>query len=316
MEEKVFIPTRAHIELTSKCNFKCKICNHSLYDYGEDISPHVISIIKKEVLPHLSQVELQGTGESLLSPFFYDVFLEAKKNKDLNILLITNGSLITKELAKEFVSSNMQLTLSLDGHNGEIFRYNRPVGDFNKIISNVLTIKEERSGGQNEHFSLCVNMVLTQYNYKYLKEMVLFVKGLGVDYLFVSEIRKCSISDKDWERLRLDNMLNRESLNNTLSECSKLASDIGLGFNFNPYKEDKKIKKKLCLSPWKHLFISAKGEVSFCCELNRYFGNLNFMSLGDILNSKEVNDFRNNMLMSDYDAKCRGCCLPWGITYE
>ena len=67
-------PERLHLELTSRCNYKCITCKHGYVNYGEDLDDNILEIILNELMPHLKELELQGTGESLLSSRFMKVF--------------------------------------------------------------------------------------------------------------------------------------------------------------------------------------------------------------------------------------------------
>lgn len=316
MNKQMPLPVRAHVELTNRCNFKCAICSHGYSDYGQDMDDEVYMRFVKEILPNLNEIEMQGTGEALLSSHFWEVFHAVDALEKCHINLITNGSIMNKEIAKKFVNANMQLTFSLDGASEYEFAKNRPVGQFDKIIDHIKLVSEARREAHNENFVLCVNMVLTRRNYKTLEGMAELSMDLGIDYLLISEVRKCNIPDSVWSSIRLDNYCEREKVLKLVENCRIETKRKNIGFSFNPYLEDKTIKKSLCMSPWKHIFIDSKGDVSVCCELNQVFGSLKNMSIKDIWNSQDLNDFRNDMIIGNYNGRCEECCLPWGITSE
>ena len=140
MNTRINYPTRVHVELTSKCNFKCYTCKHGYVNYGTDISDKVVDVILNELLPNLQEIELQGTGESLLFPKFVNFFSKLSNNSMLKKTLITNASLLTDEIIDLFVNNKMDLIISLDGTSPDIFSLNRPKGDFNKIIENLSSL--------------------------------------------------------------------------------------------------------------------------------------------------------------------------------
>lgn len=313
--ENNLYPERLHVELTSRCNFKCVTCRHGFESYGEDLSDDVCDALISHIIPNLKEIELQGTGESLLYENFQKIFYAAKEN-NCRLVLITNASLLNRELIQAFVESNMQLVISLDGAKESTFKQHRPIGNFDRIISNLKMIKECRSSGQNDSFSLLVNTVVTKLNYFELNEMIDLASQCSIDFVFASEVRECMPDKKTWEKLRLDNCDNRDELMKFIFSTKQYAKQKGIGFFFNPNKINMARKKNICISPWKHLYLYANGDLSVCCELNTKFGNINTSTFKDIWNSEKLNDFRNNMLMREYDHHCLSCCLPWGIMNE
>lgn len=313
--KSISYPERLHVELTSRCNFKCRTCRHGYENYGEDLDEDVCEILVNDIIPNLKEIELQGTGESLLSHNFYKIF-NAAKASHCKLILITNASLLNDSLIRDMVSSNMQLVISLDGADGKTFEKHRPIGNFKTILNNLYQLKKYRDEASNSDFSLVINMVVTKINYMTVNSMIDLASDLGVDYLFASEVREC-MPDKDtWNLFRLDNIDTRYEIENIMEECKSYAESKGIGFNFNPYLENRKQKKRLCISPWKHMYLYSNGDLSVCCELNTEFGNIKRLSFGEVWNGQKLNDFRNDMLMNEYDNHCLNCCLPWGLTNE
>lgn len=316
MKESIEYPKRLHIELTSRCNFKCLTCKHGYVDYGEDLNDKVLDNIIEELLPNISEIEMQGTGESLLSKNFIKLFNAVSKYNNIKMILITNASLLNEELIKKIVNSNFNLIISLDGSNELSFSSNRPFVDYNKIISNLKKIAGEKKKINNSNFLFTINMVATKINYKCIKDLVTLSKDLNIDFLHISEVRECMPNKDQWNKFRIDNISNRSEIENYITECRKYAKELGVGFLFNPYQKQNMIRKKICISPWRHVFIASNGNISCCCEQNKIFGNLNEESFFQIWNGDKFNAFRNNMILMEYDEICRNCCLPWGITYE
>lgn len=306
--------TRAQIELSSKCNFRCITCRHGYFDYGENMTDFVCDILRTNILPGLKVLELQGTGESLLSSQS-ETMIKIAAEYGTEVTLITNGSLLDERMITELVKAEAQLVVSLDGSNSEIFSLHRPVGNFGRIIDGITTLREIRMRNKPNKFSLVVNMVLTQLNYEDLPSMIDLLSNLGVDFLFVSEVRECMPDKGVWERLNLQSVSHSMEFKNMIHRCEEFSKQRGIGFAFNPNIKPDGIKKRLCEAPWKHIFVSANGDVSICCELSVAFGNLNDRGLDEILNCNELTHFRNEMLAGNYDIHCQNCCLPWGLPY-
>jgi MoaA/NifB/PqqE/SkfB family radical SAM enzyme len=267
-----------------------------------------------EILPTLKTLELQGTGESLLNPKLSQVINEAVAH-GCETTLITNGSLLSEPLIKTIINAGTQLVISLDGANAETYSLHRPIGSFDQVINNMSKISELRHNYHGHKFSLVVNMVLTQLNYDNIPQMISLLSKVGVDHLFVSEVRECMPDKRTWNKINLLSESTSVEFIDMFKQCAALAKKNNIGFSFNLNKKTNGIKKRICEAPWRHIFVSANGDVSICCELSRPFGNLNRQSLFEIISCEELNEFRNNMLIGNYDEHCLSCCLPWGLPY-
>jgi MoaA/NifB/PqqE/SkfB family radical SAM enzyme len=86
--------TFAQIEPTTRCNFTCGFCAGRAMaqrDLEWDVFARFL-----EAHPALRHVELQGEGEPLLHPRFFDM-VEACRARGIRVSLITNGSLLSPE---------------------------------------------------------------------------------------------------------------------------------------------------------------------------------------------------------------------------
>ena len=305
---------RAQIEVSSKCNYKCVTCRHGYYEYGQNLPPKICNILIQDILPSLNVLELQGTGESLLNGMTSQLIKAAGDNTE--ITLITNGSLLTDEIMNILVSERAQVVISLDGSNEEIYELHRPVGSFSKVIRNVQRLNEIRRGVHDCGCSIVVNMVLTRLNIMDIKNMIELVSSLGLDFLFVSEVRRCMPDSKVWDNLNLLSESSTQDFKSMIRDCEDFASKKGIGFRFNPNLKPAGIKKKVCPAAWEHIFVSSNGDVSICCELPKFFGNLNVQNISEILSCRKLKEFQYDMLNGCYDQHCLNCCLPWGLPYE
>jgi MoaA/NifB/PqqE/SkfB family radical SAM enzyme len=119
-----------------------------------------------------------------------------------------------------------------------------------------------------------------------------------------------------WNSLRIDNISSRKEFEAYINDCGNYAKAKKLGFKFNPYIRESTCKKNYCISPWKHLYLNTNGDISPCCIQPIIFGNICNDNFDEIWNGDKINQFRNEMLLGNYDSKCLTCCLSWGLPYE
>ena len=134
----------AQIEPTTKCNFTCGFC------CGRQMDQSNLSLSKfKQVLdlfPDIQHLELQGEGEPLIHPEFFEM-IDLASEREINLSFITNGSLLTDANIQKILNSNItSIRISLETADPEKFQKIRG-GSFavvEKGISRLITARFQR----------------------------------------------------------------------------------------------------------------------------------------------------------------------------
>lgn len=99
------------VSCTTRCNFTCVFCSKKDYPVT-DLDYGLLRNALSESLPlGLRKVELTG-GEALLYPHFWDVVGYLREN-DVMVQLVTNGSLIDREIAGKLADARINVAISL-----------------------------------------------------------------------------------------------------------------------------------------------------------------------------------------------------------
>lgn len=128
-ELNITLPRRVHsihqIEISSRCNFRCKYCVHKNMprekkDMSFDLFCKVLDKVDffvKSGTQH--EINLAGIGESTLNPDFVKMVKETRKRfPNTLIIMATNGKNITEELAKSIELYYPKIVVSI--HNQAI----------------------------------------------------------------------------------------------------------------------------------------------------------------------------------------------------
>lgn len=129
--------------MTKRCNEKCAKCG--IWKTPEPDSEHIdISIFincLKTLHENLYQVTLTG-GEPLL--FMHDVLTIAEESRkhDIQLITVTNGTLITEEFLKKYAELDHILVISLDTLEKEKWFDFRGNHGFERVMSNIKLSKK------------------------------------------------------------------------------------------------------------------------------------------------------------------------------
>jgi MoaA/NifB/PqqE/SkfB family radical SAM enzyme len=114
------VPLKIYYTVADKCNFRCLMCPHWSRGLTEKESSHLSlqrmqSIIDEMAILGIIELGISG-GEPLLQKETVLSLLKYANQKGLYTHFVTNGSLLTKEFAKEYNDAGGgHISLSLDG---------------------------------------------------------------------------------------------------------------------------------------------------------------------------------------------------------
>jgi len=131
------IPIHLDIELTTRCNLRCKMCEHSFNPPKPMNMPLEMGkkIIDEFAKKGGSSLKLVYLGEPLLYPHLFEVITYAKKKGVIEVMIATNGNLLNKQNAIGIIKSGLDLVIfSVDSCHQEIYKQIRINGNLNKVI--------------------------------------------------------------------------------------------------------------------------------------------------------------------------------------
>lgn len=214
----------ASIDFTYNCNFRC---NHCFNSSGEHNFSKV-ELSKDEILSvvnQLSELNLESIcfcgGEALLKK---DLVLSAakllknKNSKKLSVNMVSNGYLITEDIAIELKEAGIKLIqISLDGAKADTHDWLRNMkGSYEKAINAIKILVDKK-------FYVGVAFTPTKRNVSEVDDLIKLCENLGVNELRVQPIMKLgrakNIQDEflDYvDYLKLSNKLKKANLNSPL----------------------------------------------------------------------------------------------------
>lgn len=285
---------------TTYCNFKCIYCGHSLglekMKEQYDFTPQMMSLetyIKilnqiKEFPYKLKMLSLTGQGEPLINknlPLMVNLAKEA--NVAERIEIITNGALLTKDMANGLINGGLDtLRLSLQGLTSD--KYSEICGvnvEFEQFMENI------------------------KYFYKNKKNTNLFVKIMdvslepGEEEKFYELFKDCS------DRMYIEKML-------PAYEGVEVTKDMNVKYDRYGRQHE---KRKVCPLPFYMMGIFPNGDVEPCDTIYKpiVLGNIHEDSLMNMWKGKKLREFWEMQLKGERysNKRCSTCCAPDDVVH-
>ena len=274
------------IELTRRCNSKCKFCPYSRYDTSKDKELTTEQIFK--ILDQFHEIGIGAFsflgGEPLLRKDIEDIG-KYLKEKGIISQLSTNGTLLKKR-AEQLTSSLDCIMVSLDAANRKLYESIRGIDTFNKVVDG---IKEALTYARDNGCIVITNTVICSKNLDEIPNLIRFAcDELGVHGMVFDQVTL----KKNWDVDRAtDSKLFPQKHVDTINQILKFKED---GYPILTTKCYFKAiaNNKISFRCMPHLFccVNHKGEVAVPCydsNYTKYYSLLNH-NLRDIWFSEEA----------------------------
>lgn len=181
---------------TNLCNLKCKHCYQSA---GQEASDELTTEERRKVINELYDAGVVSIafsgGEPLMRRDFYEIANMAS-SKGIYVALASNGTLITKEIAKKLVEAGVHyIEISLDSTIPEVHDSFRGVkGAFEKTMEGIKNCVDVG-------IYTCIATTITKLNFKNVKDVIALAEEVGANrcifFNFIPEGRGKDIVDLD-----------------------------------------------------------------------------------------------------------------------
>jgi len=263
-----------------------------------------------EQFPNIKEVALQGVGEPLLNPYFFDMVKYLKEN-NIKVSFNTNGSLLNdKNIKKIFTLGVDELRISYDATTKKSFEAIRQGLKFEKITENIIKTTKYKKGLRNPITKLTLTIVGMKKNFHEIPKIV----GLAIKNSF-DKIELLNLYILNKGIATFDNSLlslEIKNVKNMITLINKKCKINGVEFLsplLDPY--DVHLHILNCKWPFEGVNITWDGYVTPCCVISNpevlNFGNIFETSIHKIWNSPKYKDFRRSFLKKEIPPECKAC---------
>lgn len=293
------------LELTQFCNMGCIFCDNPniqkkkllKLDEIKDFESMIDSVAGDT---EHSYIDISGYGEVMTHPEFTK-FLNFFKDKNKNVRINTNGTLIGDYLQDIIDSTVIELTISVNTLNRDT--YIKLMGE-DKLITVLDNINELKNKGYKGKISL--SFVINKYNFDEIPEFIKLGKELNCHIACVGLTP--TLKDMYPKDLMLEIT---EDVKTKVEEYKKYAEEQKVSFFiFNPDTDSSNTERMLnvknCHYVNDYFFVGVNGNVVPCCWSKVSMGNIKKEGFREIFDGKRYEKLRK--LVKSGDSKyCLNC---------
>lgn len=315
------------VTLTARCNLKCPMCGRASVPW--DI-PDARRDEIRGMLPYLELVTWQG-GEVFLYPHFRTLFAEAKKNRRLKQIIITNGLLIDDRWADELASAGtVDLTISIDSTRPGTYEQLRVGGTLKTLIGSIEKIRRAKEK-HGSNMTLTLRCAIMEQNYRELDDFLEFAKAHGFNVVLMAPIS----GDRDPANIFIRK--DRQALSYVSGARGRLeekAAAYGIRLlNWLPRFDDEKAEAReerapaakhaapvrvtrempVCFRPWRQIAVNVAGEIYPECLCGKPAGTVFADSFTSVWNNETMREYREKLARLDRrlcGEPCRTGSIP------
>lgn len=329
----VATPTFAQIEPVGQCNLRCQMCAIQFRTDGTPHGPLAFMEFDRfcallEQMPALQELHLQGLGEPLMHPRFFDMVAYATA-RGIRVTTNTNLMLLSRRRAEQCLDSGLaELHVSLDAADADVYERIRVRASLARVLNNLRRLLALRAATTALRPRVHVIMVVMRQNLEQLPALVRLTHELGADALSVQhlchdfgerglpEAYRPLRAFVDGESLVEEDARNVQRV---FDAARRLAAALGVPLRLPALDRRGPRAPRAaprCDWPWRGPYISYRGEVMPCCMVGTpdraCLGNAALETFAAVWDGAAYGNFRDGLLRDEPADVCRSCAVYHG----
>jgi radical SAM protein with 4Fe4S-binding SPASM domain len=277
----------------------------------------------------ITELHLQGLGEPLLHPRFFDMVAYAVA-RGIEVSTNTNLTALSERRAEECVKSGLRrMHVSLDAAQAAAYEYIRTGARYDRVLRNLGRMVEAKARLRAQFPDIHLVAVVMRRNLEELPGLVALAhqygaQGLSVQHL-CHDFSESSLPEK-YRPMRAfvdaETLLGEDParVGKIFGEARALAARFGVQLRLpsaepraHPAGTDGRSR---CDWPWRGSYISFSGEAMPCCMVATpdriNFGNMSREGVVRVWNNAAYRKFRDRLASDDPPEICKGCAVYRG----
>lgn len=286
-------PFALSIEPSSVCNLSCPECpvgSGSFASRKSFMDNDLFEKIIHELPSSVAFMNLYFQGEPFMDPGLIEKIRMAKRRK-IFIEISTNGHFLNEIMCQNIIAASPdRIIVSVDGADAEAYKKYRINGDFDKVISGIKLLVQQRNKKGQKRPKIVLQMLVFKHNENQIAQFRSLCRMLGADRVQLKSVQ----------------FYNQHMVAEMQSTKKSFARYIVKGKSVT----QKRKVPRCCSRLWMHPVITTEGFVLPCCydkSGSLPMGNINEHSLNEIWTSPAYMKLRREMISKNYPPICDNC---------
>lgn len=265
------VPVKMDYEVSNQCNFRCQMC--LLREVADKMPPTMKYVDFQRSIEEqygLIEVKLQGLGEPLLNPEFFQM-VDLCVSRDIWVRTISNGSLLhLNDNYKKLIDSKIgDIVISIDGATKDTFEKIRVGSNFERIVENTVMLNEYAQEKREPWRTSCW-MLVQKDNFEEMEAVLELAAKMKFTRLTYSmDIGGFGL--ENWTKINGEKSVKFLLTEELAGRLIRRGADLGIEVTFwdctEKYRYDGS-RKNICAWLFSRAFISADMKIVPCCEIN------------------------------------------------
>src|SRR4051812_45076387 len=328
------LPKFLQVEPVGQCNLRCQMCPIQFRRDGPPHGPPAFMDFAKftrlvDEFPDLKELQLQGLGEPMMHPRFFDMVAYAS-GKGVKVGTNSNMTLLNARRAEQCVTSGLaELHVSIDGATAATYEGIRVRAHFDRVLRNVEMLIEARRRLSSPTPTLRMVVVAMRRNLHEFPDLVRLAHRLGIDTMFVQHLchdfGESSLPERDKPMREFvdDETLvgeDPERVKRYFGEARAAARELGINLRLprtSPRAHPAGTPgPDRCDWPWRGAYVSYDGLAMPCCMVATpdriNLGSMVGRGVEAIWNGPDYQAFRDALSSDSPPEVCRSCAIYSG----
>jgi MoaA/NifB/PqqE/SkfB family radical SAM enzyme len=328
------LPTYVQIEPVGQCNLRCQMCPIQFRQDGPPHGPPAFMAFDTftrivEELPTLEHLHLQGLGEPMMHPRFFDMVSFAA-DRGIRVTTNTNMTLVLNpRRAQSTVTCGLDcIHVSIDGATPDTYERIRARAKFDRLLRNLELVAQARRSVASGPELRMVSVIMRQ-NLHELPDLVRLAERWSFKEMFVQHL--ChdfgeSTLPKVYEPMRrfVDSQTlvyeDMSRIEHFFEAARRVAVELGIDLRLprarpRPHPAGTPGPKR-CDWPFRGAYVSYQGLSMPCCMISTpdrlNFGDVGRQGLAAIWNGPAYESFRQQLASDTPPEICRSCAVYSG----
>ena len=327
------LPQYVQIEPVGQCNLRCRMCPIQFRTDGTHGSPAFMPFDTfRNLIDQFDgavELHLQGLGEPLLHPRFFDMVSYASA-RGIRVSTNTNMTIMTEEHARRCVASGLDtMYVSLDGATPEAYEAIRVRARLHKVLRNLRRLMAAKAAAAHDRPRVGLVAVAMRGNLDQLPRLVRLAHDEGVGSLSVQQLchdfGEAGLPERyqpmrqfiDEQSLRGEDAAHVAAVfNEARAEAARLGISLRLPRVTPRLHADDMPGRQRCDWPWRGAYVSYDGKAMPCCMVATpdriHFGDMAAEGVQRIWNGAAYRAFRERLSSSAPPDVCSSCAVYAG----